>query len=237
VLVRACVFGWDIAPIPGGVAITPSRRVKLNIRADDPTLGSGMVEMRIKNGGGEPWTEWKKYAPRADWKLSEGDGQKLVYVQFRDRAGNKSEPIKATTTLRPRIGGGLGSGSGVSSMPTARRAGESRSDDPSGSSPVTSGNANSRHPEDPEIFFDAYDTEAHGKFLRWRERNRSGYVISRRSATDAMLHRAYCGHFEHGDKSASLTRTMKVCSLEKEELETWAREHLGTRLKRCRSCM
>jgi hypothetical protein len=23
-----------------------------------------------------------------------------------------------------------------------------------------------------------------------------------------MLHRAHCGHFEHGDKSASLTRTM-----------------------------
>jgi hypothetical protein len=53
----------------------------------------------------------------------------------------------------------------------------------------------------------------------------------------AMLHRAHCGYFEHGDKSASLTRTMKVCSPNREDLEAWAREHVGGRLKRCRSCM
>ena len=93
--------------------------MKLDIHADDPSLGSGAVEMRIKNGGGEPWTEWRKYAPRVDWKLSEGDGQKLVYVQFRHRAGNKSEPVKATTTLRPRVGGGFGLGSGASSVPAS----------------------------------------------------------------------------------------------------------------------
>jgi hypothetical protein len=39
----------------------------------------------------------------------------------------------------------------------------------------------------------------------------------------AMLHWAYCGSFEHGNKGASLTRTMKACSKEKEELEGWAR--------------
>ena len=52
-----------------------------------------------------------------------------------------------------------------------------------------------------------------------------------------MLHRTFCGHFEHGDKSASLTRTMKVCSGSKRELEEWARENIRVRLKRCRSCM
>jgi hypothetical protein len=88
-----------------------------------------------------------------------------------------------------------------------------------------------------ETSFDGYDLDALGKFLRWRERNRRGYVISCRSASDAMLHRAYWGHFEHGDKSASLRRTMKVCSQEREELEAWARENVGARLKRCRSCM
>ena len=49
-----------------------------------------------------------------------------------------------------------------------------------------------------------------------------------------MLHRAHCGHFEHGDKSASLTR---ICSQKREELEVWAREHVVGRLKWCRSCM
>jgi hypothetical protein len=53
----------------------------------------------------------------------------------------------------------------------------------------------------------------------------------------AMLHRAHCGHLEHADKCASLTRTMKVCSQKREELEAWAREHVGGKLERCRSCM
>lgn len=88
-----------------------------------------------------------------------------------------------------------------------------------------------------EIFFDAQDSEAHDKFIRWIERNYRGYVISRRSRSDAMLHRADCGHFKHGDQSASLTRTMKVCSPNKQDLETWARENIEKKLKRCRSCM
>ena len=53
----------------------------------------------------------------------------------------------------------------------------------------------------------------------------------------AMLHRAYCGHFDHGYMSASLTRTMKVCSSNKGDLEAWARKNLTAKLKRCRSCM
>jgi hypothetical protein len=52
-----------------------------------------------------------------------------------------------------------------------------------------------------------------------------------------VTHRSCCGHFEHGDKSARLTRTMKVCSESKRELEEWARENIRVRLKRCRSCM
>jgi hypothetical protein len=88
-----------------------------------------------------------------------------------------------------------------------------------------------------EIFFDAYDVDAREKFLTWRERNWRGYVIRCRSPGDGMLHRAGCGHFEHGDKAASLTHTMKVCSQNKTELEDWARENMSRGLKRCRSCM
>jgi hypothetical protein len=87
------------------------------------------------------------------------------------------------------------------------------------------------------IFFDAYDANAHDKFIRWIERNQKGYVISRRSPSDAMIHQAYCGHFKHGDKSASLTRTMKVCSSSRRELDRWARENMGAALRPCRSCM
>lgn len=87
------------------------------------------------------------------------------------------------------------------------------------------------------IFYDAYDADAHDVFIRWVERNQGGYVISRRSPGNAMIHHAYCGHFKFGDESVSLIRTMKVCSHNKGELERWARENLTARLKRCRSCM
>jgi hypothetical protein len=52
-------------------------------------------------------------------------------------------------------------------------------------------------------------------------------MISRRSATDAMLNRAYCGPFEHGDNCASLTRTMKVCSQNRKDLEAWRESTWG----------
>ena len=87
------------------------------------------------------------------------------------------------------------------------------------------------------VFYDDYDPDAHGKFLKWRERHLSGYVISRRSPSDAMIHQADCGHFEFGDESVSLTKTMKVCSASRRELDQWARENMGMPLRTCRSCM
>jgi hypothetical protein len=36
-----------------------------------------------------------------------------------------------------------------------------------------------------------------------------------------------CSDFEHGDKSANLTRIMKACSQNREDLEAWAREPWG----------
>ncbi len=87
------------------------------------------------------------------------------------------------------------------------------------------------------IFYDAYDANAHDEFIRWIERNQSRYVVSRRSSNVAMIHHGYCGHFKHGDKSASLTRTMKICSSSRRELDRWARENMGIALKPCRSCI
>lgn len=91
--------------------------------------------------------------------------------------------------------------------------------------------------EEPEVFYDDYDAEAHMKFIRWIDRNQSRYVISRKSANYATLHHAYCGHFKHGDKSASQTRSMKICSSSRRALERWASEHQSAALKTCRSCM
>ena len=57
-------------------------------------------------------------------------------------------------------------------------------------------------------------------------------MISRRSHSDAMIHQACYGHFKHRDKSASLTRIMKVCSNNNSGLEGWVRENLTAKLRR-----
>lgn len=139
-----------------------------------------------------------------------------------------SNPSAASTTARAHT-------TGQASLPRSSVAERARIVKSRDAEPE--GTASSPAYEALEIFFDAYDPEAHDKFLTWRERNWRGCVISRRSASDAMLHQAHCGHFEHGDKSASLTRTMKVCSRNRGELEGWARENVSGGLKRCRSCM
>lgn len=36
------------------------------------------------------------------WKLIEGEGRKVVYVQYKDRAENIPEPSKANVTFRRR---------------------------------------------------------------------------------------------------------------------------------------
>ena len=89
-----------------------------------------------------------------------------------------------------------------------------------------------------ETFFDSWDADAHDKFVKWKDRNQRGYVINRRSPSDAMIHRASCFHLVFdSDEPVRLTRTMKVCSLDKRELEAWARENTKAGLRRCRSCM
>ncbi|CAA9388445.1 MAG: tolB protein precursor, periplasmic protein involved in the tonb-independent uptake of group A colicins [uncultured Rubrobacteraceae bacterium] len=77
----------DVA-INGGRARTRDRSVSLAPDATDP--GSGVAEMRLRNGRGE-WEAWRPYAPSAEWRLSRGEGKKTVLAQYRDGAGNASE--------------------------------------------------------------------------------------------------------------------------------------------------
>lgn len=86
-------------------------------------------------------------------------------------------------------------------------------------------------------FSDTQYQDAHDDFIRWKESNPKGFVINYRSASNAMLHRAHCGHFIFSsDDAVSLTDKPKVCSTDRRELETWARENTKE-LKKCRSCM
>ena len=76
--------------VAGGAAWTTTRTVALTLSATDPY--SGVSEMRFSDPG-SAWSAWQAYATSATWTLPAGDGSKSVYAQFRDRAGNISDPV------------------------------------------------------------------------------------------------------------------------------------------------
>ncbi|HET7270650.1 MAG TPA: hypothetical protein VFI90_06135, partial [Rubrobacter sp.] len=86
--------------INDGRAATSSRAVTLKLSATDPSPGSGIVKMRIKNAGGY-WSSWTRYAESKDWKITRAAGTKTVYVQYRDAAGNLSAKASDSITYRP----------------------------------------------------------------------------------------------------------------------------------------
>lgn len=86
--------------INGGRASTTSRTVSLRLRASDPSPGSGVSSMRVKNAGGT-WSGWQAIATPKSWNLTRGGGKKTVYVQYRDRAGNVSAAARDSITYRP----------------------------------------------------------------------------------------------------------------------------------------
>ncbi|MCX6377367.1 MAG: DNRLRE domain-containing protein, partial [Armatimonadetes bacterium] len=83
--------------INGGAVYTTSETVTLTLSASD--FPSGMSQMQFNNENGA-WSGWEAYGTSKSWTLSEGDGAKTVYVQFKDAAGNVStEPISDDITL------------------------------------------------------------------------------------------------------------------------------------------
>ena len=78
--------------------------------------------------------------------------------------------------------------------------------------------------------------ETRDEFEKWIDRYTLGLVINRKSANDAKIHYGKCGHFKHGDLSASLTNNLKACSRNRRALEDrWAGER-GGKPARCGSC-
>lgn len=74
--------------INGGAVWTNSRDVTLTLTSGDGS-GSGVAQMRFGHDG-TAWGEWETAGASKAWNLTDGDGNKEVYVQFRDAAGNVS---------------------------------------------------------------------------------------------------------------------------------------------------
>lgn len=73
--------------IDGGAIYTTSDNVTLTLSASDAT--SGINEMCFSNDC-SVYSEWQSYGTSKNWTLSDGDGEKAVYVKYKDKAGNIS---------------------------------------------------------------------------------------------------------------------------------------------------
>jgi len=88
--------------INDGASRTRSLSVTLTLSASDPSLGSGISQMRISNTqSGLASAPWEAYATRRSWTLSSGSGTKTVYVQYRDGAANLSVAAQDTIQYKP----------------------------------------------------------------------------------------------------------------------------------------
>lgn len=82
--------------INGGSTYTTSRNVTLTISA------TGATKMKVSNYANYSGSTWETYATTKSWTLTDSDGEKTVYIMFRDAAGATSstnDTITLDTTI------------------------------------------------------------------------------------------------------------------------------------------
>lgn len=91
-------------------------------------------------------------------------------------------------------------------------------------------------------FSDNTQSGAHSKFQAWRRKNPDGFFLNQKTQEAGMLHRVSCRHpdddaWESADHGgASLTKKLKVCSVDRAELRAWAKQR-GVSLQDCSHCI
>jgi len=80
--------------INGGDASTTSRDVTLTLSSSDG--GSGVKDMCLSNDGVD-WASWEPFTASKAWQLSEGLGEKTVYVRYRDNLDQEADYSYAIT--------------------------------------------------------------------------------------------------------------------------------------------
>jgi protocatechuate 3,4-dioxygenase beta subunit len=109
------LYFFHVAPADrrGRIGSTSSLRFSIDtvppypVRADAPrfalnrdirlTLGAtGAAEMYISNNTYGSGGKWEKHLESKEWILTQGEGTKKIYVQFRDRAGNTANALTFT---------------------------------------------------------------------------------------------------------------------------------------------
>lgn len=81
----------SVSDLRAGLLVTGNPNVSLELSSTD-TL-SGLNEMRFKNEADGQWSEFEPYATTKNWILKRESGERSVYAQYKDVAGNISEEV------------------------------------------------------------------------------------------------------------------------------------------------
>jgi len=93
------VSGFRVDTVPPVNALATAPDVTL-FRDISLTLGAtGAAKMYVSNMGYGKGGTWENPVRQKEWQLTDGEGMKKVYVQFRDRSGNISNAMAVTERL------------------------------------------------------------------------------------------------------------------------------------------
>ena len=81
--------------INGGDQYTPTRIVNLTI------LANTAKQMMLSNTADFTGAQWKSYATSKSWTLTEGEGEKTVYLKVKYENGQESQPVSANIKPQP----------------------------------------------------------------------------------------------------------------------------------------
>ncbi len=104
VLFASTTFTIDSVKPTGTISIntnstyTNTQSVTLALSANDNL--SGVSQMMISNTSDFTGASWETYATTKSWTLPSGDGEKGVYVKYKDNAGNESTVVTDTIILK-----------------------------------------------------------------------------------------------------------------------------------------
>jgi hypothetical protein len=84
--------------INSGAAATNNAAVSLTLSATTANAGDPVMDMRFSNDG-VTFGAWQPYTTNASYTLPSGDGNKTVYVEYRNGAGGISSAVPASILL------------------------------------------------------------------------------------------------------------------------------------------
>ncbi|MDI6793280.1 MAG: cohesin domain-containing protein [bacterium] len=86
--------------INNGAGYTQTPNVSLTLAVSDNVSATADIEMMISNDADFSETPgWEPFTASKSWTLISGDGEKTVYVKFRDAAGNETASVSDTINL------------------------------------------------------------------------------------------------------------------------------------------